>query len=455
MGDATTPDPLDRSRMTFGEHLDELRTRLIRSLLATLVTTVVASCFASELMEVIVAPYQSAMRALHADPTLKVAGVTETFVTYFKIGLIVGLATAAPVWLYQLWAFIAAGLYDREKRWVYRFAPLSLFLFIAGTVFGYLTLLPVGLGYLLRFADPAIIQSWIQLGEYLSFFSTLTLLVGVAFQFPVVMIGLVKAGIFTPETFRKKRRITILIIFVVSGVITPPDPITQSLVALPLCFLFEMGILLCWLAQGQDRPPVRWDLWRKRARIIAGVLIVLILLRSRLERFWAGMQADRRVEMATDGNLPWRELGRNVFGVRADGAMQVGEAVNSPLMLITAGDRLACLQFNPSDEKAVAVEVRSGGYRAMSIQAGATVWDISTPANLPLSQTLRAVLTALESGGSDTRAFARRVFEILMHTRLPDDRDAALKAAQDWVGVHGAESFIQPDTAGDSRRSPR
>src|SRR5689334_13155210 len=148
---AETLDPVETTRMTFGEHLDELRTRLLRSVAATVVALIITSIYAQDLMRIVLGPFQRVMKDLHLDPTLKATGPTQGFVTYFKISLMAAIAVAAPVWLHQIWAFIAAGLYERERRPIRKYFPISVALFVGGTLFGYFALLPIGLRYLMTF----------------------------------------------------------------------------------------------------------------------------------------------------------------------------------------------------------------------------------------------------------------------------------------------------------------
>ena len=189
--------------------------------------------------------------------------------------------------MYQFWRFVAAGLYKEERRWVYRFAPLMVLLFGSGVFFGFRVLIPEGLRFLLSYGDPSVVGSWTTLPDYLNLFMLLTLVLGVTFQLPVVMALLAKVGMFTAASFRAKRRYFILGAFVVGALLTPPDVVTQCLMATPLLFLFEFGVFLAWLAEGPGRSAINWKMWGKRG-------LIALLIAAILWLFWDAIQASYR-----------------------------------------------------------------------------------------------------------------------------------------------------------------
>jgi sec-independent protein translocase protein TatC len=440
-------DELEGSRMTFGEHLTELRSRLVKALLATLVTVAVATAYADDLMRFLMGPYHQVAESINLNPALVATSPTMSVLTYFKVSLIVGFMAAAPVWIWQIWAFIAAGLYSKERRWVLRFAPLSLVLFVGGIAFGYLVLLPVALRFLLTFPSPDLIQNWITIDAYFSLFATLTLILGAAFQLPVVMLGLGKAGIISAEGFRKKRKITILLIFIVAGILTPPDPVTQPLVALPLCLLYELGIMLAWVAEGGRRQPVDWKRWRKRLVWIGAVVVLVFVFRKRLADVWGGFDANQRLETVTTTKLPWPRLAKEILSAPADAAIRINEDTAAPLLAIAAGGRAAVLRLTRSDEAAVVLAPESRGGRAIMIPAGATQWRYDFPADLKNGDVLPHLIEAVRTGNEETRAAARAFLAAATGLALPADDAEAVQAAARWLETRRDELFAQPPLA--------
>jgi sec-independent protein translocase protein TatC len=429
--------------MTFGEHLTELRSRLIKALLGTLVAVGVATAYADELVRIVAAPFQNVMRDINANPALVATGPTQSFVTYFKVSLIAGLIAGAPVWIYQVWAFIAAGLYRHERRWVFRFAPLSLLLFCGGVAFGYFVLLPVALRWLLTFASPDLIQNWISIAEYSSLFTTLTLLLGIAFQLPVVMLGLAKAGILSAAAFRGKRKITILLIFIVAGILTPPDPVTQPLVAVPLWLLYELGIVLAWAAEGARRAPVDWARWRRRGVIAAALLALVFVFRGRIARVWGGVDANQRALHATGDNLPWQAVAREVLRAEPEAGMRINDDPASPSVVVAAGTRVAVLRFSRAGGQAAILSPESRGFRVTVVPAGATVWSVDQPDGLRAGSVLDPVVRALRAGSQETRRTARVIAAAAAGIPLPEGDDEAASALEDWLASRRDAPFAQ------------
>lgn len=299
----------DSNAMTFGEHLEELRSCLFKAILATFGITIVVLFFHDSVMEFVVRPYQAVARDLKIQPRLMVTSPTASFFAHVKVSLIVGLLGAAPVWLYQFWKFIGAGLHKHEKRWVYRAAPLMLVLFGLGVAFGFTVLIPVGLRYLLSFGDPEIVGTWIGLSEYLSLFTLLTLVLGLTFELPIAMGVMSKVGLFTPRTYREKRRFFILGAFIIAAILTPPDVVTQCLMAAPMMVLYEFGIFLSWLmAEGEDRT-IDWKLWRRRGIWIAVICGVLYVTQDIIRSGYHERQVRARIVKEDDDRvIPYRRI---------------------------------------------------------------------------------------------------------------------------------------------------
>lgn len=184
----------------------------------------------------------------------------EAFMSYLKVSFVLALFIAGPFMGREAWKFVAKGLYPEEKRWVTVISPLSFVAFICGALFGYFILIPLGLHYLATYGGEDIIEGSITLSEYLSIFITLTLVVGLFFQLPLIMSFTTLIHITTDLTFREKRRWFYFIAVIVSAFLTPPDPVTQVLMWIPLLILYELGIWLSFVivkgrAQDTDIPP--------------------------------------------------------------------------------------------------------------------------------------------------------------------------------------------------------
>ena len=307
--------------MTLGEHLEELRGCLVRSLVAVVLAALLCIWPAKYLLEILVRPLMLALRS-HDQPTsLLQTSPVEAIVVYIKVVVIFALIISGPYVVYQLWHFVAVGLFPREKAWVFRLVPTSIGLFLAGVVFMYVFALLVSLNFLIGFgnwlpmpkaqpnllerkllgvteetltatqpaiqewptipivmADPndppngalwfslvenrlkvrrqdeiysyqfqrddrrALITTHFKIGEYLSFVLILTIAFGLAFQMPLVVIFLVRTGIVPVETFRKYRKLVILGIVFIAGMLAPPDLLSHIMLSGPMIVLFEIGL---------------------------------------------------------------------------------------------------------------------------------------------------------------------------------------------------------------------
>ncbi len=235
--------------MTFAEHFDELRTRLIVCAVSVVVFFIICYVFSDHLVEFLLKPYEAYRQDLiergEPDPgPLMFIGLPEGFVFYLKTSFLAAIFLSVPVILVQMWKFIGAGLYKKERKSVMRVIPYSLALFLAGLVFGYLVLFPIGMRFLLSFPNPEILQASITVSKYFDIFFVLILVMGFMFQAPLVMYVTTSIGLTTPELFSSKRRYFLVGAFILAAFMTPPDAITQCLLAGPLVILFEVGILL-------------------------------------------------------------------------------------------------------------------------------------------------------------------------------------------------------------------
>jgi Tat protein translocase TatC len=178
----------------------------------------------------------------------------ESFMTYFKVALVFGLFFATPMILYEMWKFVGAGLYPNEQRYILIFLPFSVALFIGGALFGYWSVIPVALGFLASWGADMVDMSF-TISSYVGLFFTLTVLLGLVFQTPLVMIFFGKVGLVSADGFRKARKYAIFGALVFAGVVTPPDPMSWTLVAGPMIILYEFGIILVgFVTRKKGRP---------------------------------------------------------------------------------------------------------------------------------------------------------------------------------------------------------
>ena len=174
--------------------------------------------------------------------------VQEAFMTYIKVSMIAGFVLSSPWVFFQLWQFVAAGLYKHERKFVYLYGALSLVLFLTGAVFCFKAVFPFVLNFLLDFNLLLGITPQIRLSEWVSFAVMLPLMFGISFQLPLVMRFLTAVSIFDVAVYREKRRLAILVIAFLSMVLTPADPMSMLLMMIPLVVLYEFGIILCQFA---------------------------------------------------------------------------------------------------------------------------------------------------------------------------------------------------------------
>lgn len=225
----------------FTEHLGELRDRLIHAFIAVGVGFGVAYFFKEKLFEWLTAPLVIAM-AKDGHAKLIFTGLPEAFFTYLKVSLLGGIALATPVLFYEFWMFVSPGLYRDEKKYLLPIIILSLIFFLAGSSFGYFIVFPYGFQFFLGFTTETI-QAMPSMKEYLSFASKMLLAFGFVFELPLVLTFLSRMGLVTPAFLKKNRKYALLLFFVGAAVITPPDVVTQIMMAMPLILLYEVGIL--------------------------------------------------------------------------------------------------------------------------------------------------------------------------------------------------------------------
>lgn len=259
------PDaPEDDKPMTFWEHLEDLRTRIVRSAIFFLIGFGLAYWKKEDLLEFISIPYCAAWKreAVEGTCALTFAAPHAAFMSYAKLSAIVGIAGAAPVISYQLWGFIAPGLYAREKRYIYPFAFASTALFIGGALLAYFVVFPLSFDFFLGMSgnhgDGSLtINPMITMENYISFATQMVLGFGLIFEIPIVLSFLALVGIVNHKMLIKFARYYILIAFIVAAIITPPDVQSQLIMAIPACLLYGISIGLVWLLQ--KKPPPGYE----------------------------------------------------------------------------------------------------------------------------------------------------------------------------------------------------
>lgn len=224
-------------KLTFIEHLEELRTRIIKSVVFIIIVSGLLYSFTDTILGFVVRPVG---RLVFIAPA-------EAFITSIKIALLGGLYVSSPFILYQIWQFISAGLGKNEKRYASLFGVFSFIFFLLGGFFGYFVIVPIGMKFLLGFGTD-FVTPMISVGRYVSFVGTLSFAFGVVFQLPLAILFLSKVGVVTPQFLSEKRKYAIVIIFILGAILTPPDVITQCLMAVPLLVLYELSIFLSKLA---------------------------------------------------------------------------------------------------------------------------------------------------------------------------------------------------------------
>jgi sec-independent protein translocase protein TatC len=249
-----TPVPPDDQMMTFWEHLGELRRRIVYAAVAFVVGGVVSWIYRETLLRLLTTPF---LRAWNDGQVVGTAALhfpapQSLFVAYLKLAMLGGFVLALPVILYQIWAFIAPGLYPREKRLAIPFVVSSCGLFAAGAFFGWRVAFPVAFQYLLGFSGPVggtemVVQPTVMIGDYVEFVSRMLLAFGTVFELPVVVFFLSIAGLINHTHLIKFARYFVVIAFIVGAILTPPDPTSQFLLAVPLCALYFVSIGIAWL----------------------------------------------------------------------------------------------------------------------------------------------------------------------------------------------------------------
>ena len=232
---------------SFVGHLTELRSRITKSFVFLIILFIFSYIFSTEIYRFLVQPYAEAVLVENLDRRLIFTALHEAFLTYLKVAFFAAFFISSPFFLIQLWKFIAPGLYKNEKKTLLPYLVATPVLFILGGFIVYYLIMPLAIKFFLGFetvAEPGVIaiQLEAKVNEYLSLIMRLIFAFGISFQLPVILSLLARIGVIDSEYLRKRRKYFVVIIFAMAAILTPPDPITQIGLALPLLLLYELSI---------------------------------------------------------------------------------------------------------------------------------------------------------------------------------------------------------------------
>lgn len=233
------------SEMSFLDHLEDLRGALLRSIVAVLIASIFCFMFAGDLFLLLTSPLMEAFDGKKLIGT----GPAEAFIVKLKVSLLAGVVLASPYSFYQAWNFISPGLLEGEKNFAVPFVLASSFFFFSGIIFCYFVIFPFAFNFFYSEFSSISIEPTIKIGEYLTFAIKLILVFGVVFELPVMTFLLARLGILTHQWLINQGRYSILIIFVVAALLTPPDLATQILLALPLMLIYGICIGVAWFVE--------------------------------------------------------------------------------------------------------------------------------------------------------------------------------------------------------------
>jgi sec-independent protein translocase protein TatC len=227
----------EEEKIPFTAHLEELRSRLIKSFIAVGTGFLVCYGFKEKLFEILVHPL---IKVMPEGGKLIFTGIPEAFFTYLKVSFLSGIILSSPMLLYQFWMFVAPGLYQKERKVLAPIIGISSFFFIGGALFGYFVVFPSGFKFLLGFGTDYI-RTLPSMREYLNFATKLLFIFGLLFELPVVLSGLAWLGIISADYLKRNRKYAVLLSFVVAAFLTP-DVVSMILMAIPLMILYEISI---------------------------------------------------------------------------------------------------------------------------------------------------------------------------------------------------------------------
>lgn len=236
------------AKMPMMRHLKEMKSRVAKSVIVMVITTGLAFAFGEQLLELLKAPAPSDIKLIAIE-------LTENLIVFLKVSLAGGFVLAMPFLVYQLFAFVSPALTSKEKSYIYRIMPFIAIMFFTGVAFAYFVALPPALNFLTTFmADQA--EPQIRINDYVNVVTRMIIAVGLVFETPVIIMFLARMGIVTPQWLARKRRLWIVLAFVLAAFITPTiDPIVQTIIALPLILLLELSIILARIVYKDRSEP--------------------------------------------------------------------------------------------------------------------------------------------------------------------------------------------------------
>lgn len=238
------------TRLPLTEHLEELRSRVIRSLVAVGIGAALCYGWSEQLYRALMHPL---LVQLPPDSHLIFTELTEAFLTYFKVALLGGFVLASPVVSYQVWRFVSPGLYRKERKIVLAFSFWSTIAFLGGMTFAYFVAVPGIFSFLISFGRSVIVPMP-SMKDSLSLILRMLLIFGAMFELPLVLYLGGRAGILSPDLLRRGRKVAVVSVLLLAAVLTPPDAVSQLIITVPLYLLYEAGILLCALGAGRRAP---------------------------------------------------------------------------------------------------------------------------------------------------------------------------------------------------------
>jgi sec-independent protein translocase protein TatC len=277
-GDDSDSEDDGMLRMSFLQHLEELRGRILKALWGVAVAFVVSLTFSNQLWDFVSQPAVQALKTLGYPQTLKQITPMESFnVIWFKLPVLCAIFLGSPWVLYQVWAFIAPGLYRKERRWAVPFVFTSAGLFIAGGFFAYFVAFRYGLTFLLSIGSGNHVEPMVSITEYFDLFVNVILGVGLVFELPVLIFFLTLLRLASPAFLVRHSRYAILVIFIIAAIVTPtPDVFNMMLFAVPMCLLFYVGVFAGYLLILHREH--RAFPWRKALTIVLPVLLLLAVV---------------------------------------------------------------------------------------------------------------------------------------------------------------------------------
>ena len=241
----------DLGEMTLTEHLAELRKRLINSFIAIFIGFAISYHFSEDIFWVLMEPLLKVLPP--KDGKMVFLTLTEPFITYLKVAFVTGLFLASPVIFWEIWKFIAPGLYPHERKYVIPFVISASISFIGGAFFGYFIVFPFAFKFLISFANQDITAS-LSMAKYFSFTTKMLIAFGLIFELPLITLFLSRLGIVTADMLKQWRKYAIVIIFIVSAILTPPDVMSQLLMAVPLIILYEISVIIARIFGRKKKP---------------------------------------------------------------------------------------------------------------------------------------------------------------------------------------------------------